>query len=104
MDKYRLLDEIAVIDSGSTDKTLEIAKKAGADTYKASDCLFKKEGIRGKGENLWKALYILKGDIICWVDADIKNIHPRFVYGTVGPLLTNSKIKFVNELLMLNLQ
>lgn len=95
MDKYKLLDEIAVIDSNSTDKTLEIAKKAGSDVYKASDYLFKKANIKGKGENLWKALYLLKGDIICWVDADIKNIHPRFVYGTVGPLLTNQKIKYV---------
>jgi glucosyl-3-phosphoglycerate synthase len=95
MDKYKLLDEIAVIDSGSTDKTLEIAKKAGADVSKPADYLFKKDNIRGKGENLWKALYILRGDIICWVDADIKNIHPRFVYGLVGPLLTNKKIKFV---------
>ena len=95
MDNYKLIDEIAIIDSSSTDKTLEIAKKAGADVYKASDYLFKKDNMRGKGENLWKALYILKGDLICWVDADIKNIHPRFVYGTVGPLLTNKKIKFV---------
>ncbi|MBL7054148.1 glucosyl-3-phosphoglycerate synthase [Candidatus Woesearchaeota archaeon] len=95
MDKYKLLDEIAVVDSNSTDNTLEVAKKAGADTYKASDHLFKKGNIRGKGENLWKALYLLKGDIICWVDADIKNIHPRFVYGTVGPLLTNQKIRYV---------
>jgi len=95
IDKYKLLDEIAVIDSCSTDNTLEIAKKAGADTYRASDYLFKKGNIRGKGENLWKGLYLLNGDIICWVDADIKNIHPRFVYGTVGPLLTNNKIKYV---------
>ena len=95
MDQYKLLDEIAVIDSGSSDKTLEISKKAGADTYKAADHLFKKDNIRGKGENLWKALYLLKGDIICWVDGDIKNIHPRFVYGTVGPLLTNNRIKYV---------
>jgi glucosyl-3-phosphoglycerate synthase len=29
------------------------------------------------------------------VDADIRDIHPRFVYGLVGPLLTNPRIKFV---------
>jgi glucosyl-3-phosphoglycerate synthase len=95
MDRYPLLDEIAVIDSGSTDKTLEIAAKFGADTYVASDYL-KEEGIcYGKGENLWKALYLLKGDIIVYVDADISNIHPRFVYGLLGPLLTKPDIKFV---------
>ena len=95
MDRYKLLDEIAVIDSGSSDKTLEIAKKAGADVYLASDILKRQGNRRGKGENLWKALYVLKGDIICWVDGDIRNIHPRFVYGLVGPLLTQKKIGFV---------
>jgi glucosyl-3-phosphoglycerate synthase len=95
MDRYPLLDEIAVIDSGSTDNTLEIAKKFGADTYLASDYL-KDEGIcYGKGENLWKALYLLKGDIIVYVDADISNIHPRFAYGLIGPLLMEPDVKFV---------
>ncbi|MFH1849735.1 MAG: glucosyl-3-phosphoglycerate synthase [archaeon] len=94
IDKYGLIDEIAVIDSGSSDDTLKIAKNCGAKAYLASECL-PKEGVRGKGENIWKSQYLLKGDIICWVDADIKNIHPRFVYGLVGPLLTKPKLNFV---------
>lgn len=95
MDKYHLIDELAIIDSGSTDKTCEIAKRYGADVYLVDDYL-KEEGIQhGKGENLWKSLYLLKGDIILWLDADIKNIHPKFVYGLLGPLLTNSKIGYV---------
>jgi len=95
MDRYKLLDEIVVIDSGSTDKTKEVAKEAGADFYLASDILKREGDHKGKGENLWKSLYVLKGDIIVWVDADIKNIHPRFVYGLVGPLLTQKKIGYV---------
>ena len=95
MDRYKLLDELAVIDSGSTDKTREIAKEAGADVYLASKILKREGDHRGKGENLWKSLYVLNGDIICWVDADIKNIHPRFVYGLLGPLLTHKKIGYV---------
>ena len=93
--KYKLLDEIVVVDSGSKDATREIAKKSGAAVFLASEILKRKGNFRGKGENLWKALYVTKGDIICWIDADIKNIHPRFVYGLVGPLLTNKKIKYV---------
>ena len=94
-DRYPLLDEIAVIDSGSTDNTLEIAKKFGADTYLASDCLKKLGEQKGKGENLWKALYLLKGDIIVYIDADIQNIHPKFIYGLIGPMLFEPKIQFV---------
>ena len=95
VDRYPLVDEIAVIDSGSTDKTREIAESFGADVYLASEILPEVGSRRGKGENLWKALYQLKGDIIVYVDADIKNIHPRFVYGLLAPLIYREEIKYV---------
>ena len=89
-----LIDEIAVIDSGSTDNTLAVAKQYGADTYLASDILPHLPPKKGKGENLWKAIYQLKGDIIIYLDADIKNIHPRFVYGLIGPLLLYDEVQY----------
>ena len=95
MQRYPLVDELAVIDSGSTDNTLEVASAFGADTYLADQILPDLEIKRGKGENLWKAIYQLRGDIIVYIDADIKNIHPRFVYGLVGPLIQRSEIKYV---------
>ncbi|MEO0511063.1 MAG: glucosyl-3-phosphoglycerate synthase [Verrucomicrobiota bacterium] len=94
MERYPLIDEFAVIDSGSEDKTLEVASSFGADTYLAADILPEVGDKRGKGENLWKAIYQLKGDIIVYVDADIKNIHPRFVTGIVAPLINNDTIKY----------
>jgi glucosyl-3-phosphoglycerate synthase len=93
--RYPLLDEIAVIDSGSDDRTLEVASGFGADTYLASDILPGLDPKRGKGENLWKAIHQLSGDIIVYIDADIKNIHPRFVYGLVGPLIKSAETKYV---------
>lgn len=95
MERYRLVDEFAVIDSGSQDKTLEVAGNYGADTYLASEILPEVGDKRGKGENLWKAIHQLKGDIICYVDADITNIHPRFVYGLVAPLINRDEIQYV---------
>lgn len=95
MQRYPLLDEIAVIDSGSTDKTLEIAGNFGADTYLSADILPDLPANKGKGENLWKAIYQLNGDIIVYIDADIKNIHPRFVYGLVAPLIHREEISYV---------
>jgi glucosyl-3-phosphoglycerate synthase len=95
MTRYPLLDEIVVIDSGSTDQTRRIARTFGADVYKAADILPHLKHHRGKGENLWKALYITQGDIIVYLDADIKNIHHRFVYGLLGPLLMHDHIKYV---------
>ena len=95
MTRFPLLDEIVVIDSGSTDNTIEIAKSFGADVYDANEILPHLEKFKGKGENLWKALYITKGDIIVYIDADIKNIHHRFAFGLIGPLLKSDKIKYV---------
>jgi len=95
MNRYPLIDEIAVIDSGSEDDTLKVAKNYGADTYLAADILPGLEPKKGKGENLWKAIYQLEGDIIVYVDADISNIHPRFVYGLVAPLIYREEVKYV---------
>lgn len=95
MDKHPLLDEIAIVDSGSTDRTREVARELGADVYLANEVLPETGTYQGKGENLWKSLYVLKGDIIVWIDSDIRNIHPKFVYGLIGPLLVNPDIEYV---------
>jgi glucosyl-3-phosphoglycerate synthase len=95
MTRYPLLDEIVVVDSGSTDKTREIARAFGADVYEAKDILPGLENFKGKGENLWKALYVTEGDIIVYLDADIKNIHYRFAYALIAPLLFYDNIKYV---------
>lgn len=95
MDRYPLLDEIAVIDSGSSDRTLEIAASYGADTYLASEILPRHGSKPGKGENLWKAVHQLRGDIICYVDADIRNIHAKFASALVAPLIYRPEVKYV---------
>ncbi len=95
MDRFPLLDEIAVIDSGSTDRTMEIAARFGAHVMESSKILPEYGSYKGKGENLWKSLFMLRGDIIVWIDADIYNIHPKFVYGLLGALLFNPGMKYV---------
>ena len=95
MHRYPLLDEIAVIDSGSKDRTLEVASSFGADTYLSADILPEEGFKKGKGENLWKAIHQLEGDIIVYIDADIKNIHPRFVYGLLGPIIQRPEVSYV---------
>ena len=94
MIRYPLLDEIVVIDSGSTDQTRNIARSYDVNVYEADNILPHLPKFKGKGENLWKALYVTHGDIIIYIDADIKNIHHRFAYGLLGPLLFTDKIRF----------
>lgn len=95
MERYPLLDEIVLMDSNSTDRTREIAKGLGVPVYIHQRLLPEMGARPGKGEALWKSLLVTKGDIIAWIDTDIINIHPRFVYGVIGPLLLNRNIQFV---------
>ena len=94
MDRHPLLDEIVVIDSGSTDRTRELAAAAGATVHLSGDILPGHGFRRGKGENLWKAVHQLTGDIICYVDGDIGNIHPRFVTGLAGALIRRDALHY----------
>lgn len=95
IERRPLLDELVVIDSGSTDRTRALAAEAGAEVALAAEIL-PDRGLRtGKGENLWKAIHHCRGDLLCFVDGDIGNIHPRFVYGTLGPLLTDEETQYV---------
>ncbi len=95
MVRHRLLDEIVVIDSNSTDRTVEIAQGLGVPVVKHPEVLTQYEKWRGKGEALWNSLYILRGDLIAWIDTDIVNIHPRFVYGILGPLIQKPELVYV---------
>mgnify|MGYP005848479047 CR=1 FL=1 len=95
MDDVPLVDEFVLIDSNSTDNTVAIAESLGITVYKHPDILPEMGSYRGKGEALWKSLHVLKGDIIAWVDTDITNIHPRFIYGLLGPLLMYPRIRYV---------
>lgn len=92
---YRLIDELAIIDGGSTDDTVAIAERHGVTVLFDKDVITEMPPGRGKGEALWKSVYHLSGDIIAWVDSDIKNFDARFVYGIVGPLLKDPSIGYV---------
>ena len=93
--EHPLLDEIVLIDSGSSDRTREIAAAEGIPVHIHQEVLPRLGAQEGKGEALWKSLFVLQGDIIVWIDTDIENIDPRFVYGLVGPLLVDPELLFV---------
>ncbi len=90
-----LLDEIVLVDSNSTDRTRELARALGIPVYIHQELLPELGARTGKGEALWKSLLVTRGDIVAWIDTDIVNIHPRFVYGLLGPFLLNPNIMFV---------
>jgi len=95
MDRFPLIDQMVVIDSMSTDRTVEIATELGVPVHRHPDILPETGSHRGKGEALWKSLHVLDGDIVAWIDTDISNIQPRFVFGLLGPLLREPRIQYV---------
>ena len=90
-----LVDELVVLDHASTDATAEVAAAAGATVVASRDVLPAYGDRPGKGEALWKSLAATSGDVVAWVDADIENIDPSFVFALLGPLLTDPGVSFV---------
>jgi glucosyl-3-phosphoglycerate synthase len=84
-----LVDELIVLDSDSTDATAEIARAAGASVFAARDIDTGTPASPGKGEALWKSLFVSSGDLLVFIDADLTEWGPHFVTGLLGPLLTD---------------
>ena len=95
VDRVPLVDELVVIDSGSVDATVRLARAAGATVHQDREVLGDLEPMTGKGEALWKSLFVLTGDVIVWLDADVRNFDVRFPCGILGPLLTDPDVGFV---------
>ncbi len=93
-----LVDEVVVIDSGSTDRTSEVAAAAGARVVHRDEILPRIPAVPGKGEVLWRSLLVTRGDIVAFVDADLKEFSADFVSGIVGPLLTDPGVDLVKAM------
>lgn len=95
MDGHGLVDELLVIDSGSSDDTCKIAQDAGAHVYLASSIAPEHGHHCGKGENLWKSLHVATGDVICFIDGDLRDFEAGFVSALIGPLLEHPQLQYV---------
>ncbi|GAA4082508.1 glucosyl-3-phosphoglycerate synthase [Nonomuraea soli] len=90
-----LVDQVVVIDSRSTDDTAAVAARAGAEVHAQDEILPSLKPLDGKGEALWKSLAVTHGDLIVFIDADLRDFRSSFVSGLLGPLLADPRVHYV---------
>ena len=95
MVRHAIVDELIVIDDGSTDETAAVAADAGATVVAAAGVLPEYGTEHGKGQAMWRAVHVTTGDLVVFCDADIRRFDTGFVLGLVGPLVTRDDVTFV---------
>jgi glucosyl-3-phosphoglycerate synthase len=89
------LDEIVVVDAASRDGTASVAAGAGARVCQEAELMPAYGPVLGKGDAMWRALSVLTGELICFLDADTESFSAHFLTGLLGPLLCEPGVSFV---------
>lgn len=95
VERVPLVDEVMVVDSYSEDETARVACEAGAWVVAQDDVLHGLPRMPGKGDALWKGLAACQGDVVVFVDGDLRDFSEHFVTGLLGPLLTEPTVGYV---------
>ncbi|HEV2815574.1 MAG TPA: glucosyl-3-phosphoglycerate synthase [Solirubrobacteraceae bacterium] len=88
-----VIDQVVVADD-STDGTAEIARRLGAEVHAQSALMPEFGPVRGKGDAMWRALSVLTGDVVCFLDADSEELGEHFALDLVGPLACGDGVAF----------
>ena len=89
------IDEVVVIDAGSADGTAAVAERAGASVFSEDELMPSYGPVLGKGDAMWRALSVLQGELICFLDADTEGFSAHFATGLLGPLVCEPGVSFV---------
>ena len=92
-----VLDQVVVVDH-SSDGTAEIARSLGAEVHDQEELMPELGPVLGKGDAMWRALRVLTGEVVCFLDADSEQFGAHFACGLLGPLLCEPGISFVKGL------
>jgi glucosyl-3-phosphoglycerate synthase len=90
-----VVDELLVVDSDSVDSTAAVALGAGARVLATDEVLPDIPTVEGKGEAMWRGLAATSGDIVVFLDADLRSFTPSYVVGLLGPLMHDDNIRLV---------
>lgn len=89
------IDEVVVIDAGSADGTAAVAERAGAAVHQEAELMPELGPVLGKGDAMYRALAVMRGEIVCYLDADTAGVSAHYATGLLGPLVCEPGIEFV---------
>lgn len=89
------IDEIVVVDAASGDGTAQVAERAGAKVVQERELMGEMGPVLGKGDAMWRALSVLEGELIVFLDADSEGFSEHFAGGLLGPLVCEPGVEFV---------
>ena len=92
------IDEVVVVDAASRDNTAAVAQRAGAIVWQEGDLMPEHGPVLGKGDAMWRALSTLRGELVCFLDADTEGFSAHFASGLLGPLVCERDVSFVKGL------
>jgi len=92
--EHDVVDQVAVVDAGSTDGTVELAATAGAEVHQQGDLLPEHGPVLGKGDAMWRALSVLHGEVVCFLDGDSERFGPHFACGLAGAVACEPGVGF----------
>jgi glucosyl-3-phosphoglycerate synthase len=90
-----VIDEIVVVDAASGDGTAAVARRAGAIVWQEAELMPAYGPVLGKGDAMWRAMSVLSGELVCFLDADSEGFSAHFATGLLGPLVCEPAIAFV---------
>ena len=90
-----LIDQIVVVDAGSEDGSGEIAARLGAEVHQESELMPELGRALGKGDAMWRALSVVRGELVAYLDSDTREFDASFATGLLGPLICHEEIQFV---------
>ncbi len=90
-----LVDQVLVVDAASEDGTAELAERLGAEVHQEADLMPELGPPLGKGDAMWRALSVARGELIAYLDSDTRRFSAHFATGMLGPLLLDPGARFV---------
>jgi glucosyl-3-phosphoglycerate synthase len=90
-----LVDQILVVDAASNDGTGDVAARLGAEVHQEAELLPEFGQVLGKGDAMWRALAVVRGDLVVYLDSDTRQFPRHFAPGMLGPLLCEPDVQFV---------